>query len=184
VPVAERGARADEGIPIQRALWRGEAPPSEGRFFRIPPTRLDPVPARPGGLPIWIGGRSDAALRRAARLGDGYLGYFLDAEGFRRRMATIRGAREAPIAGALMAFARVDARREQALERASARLGAMYSAATAPAAERFGVVGSPDECAAKIAELRAAGVEHLIFSPIAAPGELEEQLGRLAEAAA
>ncbi|MGH7803815.1 MAG: LLM class flavin-dependent oxidoreductase, partial [Candidatus Binatia bacterium] len=42
VPLAERGARANEAIPILRALWRGEPPPAEGRFFRIPATRIDP----------------------------------------------------------------------------------------------------------------------------------------------
>ena len=178
VPLGERGARANEAIPILRALWRG-APPPGGRFFQVPPTRIEPKPVRPGGPPIWVGGRSDAAIRRTARFADGYLGYFLDADGFRKRMATIREQREAPITAALLAFARVDARREDALERASARLGAMYGAATAPAAARFGIVGSPDDCKVRIAELRTAGVEHLIFSPIYAPGELDEQLERL-----
>jgi len=83
VPIAERGARTNEAIPILRALWSGEDPPAEGRFFHVPPTKLAPKPAQPAGPPIWIGGRSDAALRRAAWLGDGYLGYFLDAKGIR-----------------------------------------------------------------------------------------------------
>ncbi|MGH7803666.1 MAG: LLM class flavin-dependent oxidoreductase, partial [Candidatus Binatia bacterium] len=131
-----------------------------------------------------VGGRSDAALRRAARLADGYFGYFLDAKGFHQRMAAIRAQRETPITAAMMAFARVEDSRERAIERASARLGAMYGAATAPAAERFGVVGTPEDCAAKIEELRAAGVEHLVFSPIASIEEYEEQLARLAAVSA
>ena len=183
VPLAERGARANEAIPILRSLWSGTTPPAEGRFFRVPATRIDPAPIRPGGLPIWVGGRSDAALRRAARLADGYFGYFLDAKGFRQRMTTIRAQREAPIAAALMAFARVEDRRDRALEQASARIAALYGPASAPAAERFGVVGTPEDCAARIAELRAAGVEHLVFSPIATADEYEEQLGRLAKLA-
>ena len=183
VPLKERGARTNEAIPILKALWRGEAPPAEGRFFRVPATKIDPPPRQAGGPPIWVGGRSDAALRRAALLADGYLGYFLDAEGFRERMAAIRGMTERSIAGAMMAFARIDDRREAALERASARLGAMYGAATAPAAGRYGVGGAHDDCRAKIAELRDAGVEHLIFSPIYGPAELIPQLERLAEAA-
>src|SRR5262245_16089988 len=65
-PRAERDARADESIPILRALWSGEDPPRESRFFHVPPVSLAPPPLQRGGPPIWIGGRSDAALRRAA----------------------------------------------------------------------------------------------------------------------
>jgi probable F420-dependent oxidoreductase len=71
VPFGERGARTDEAIRVMRALWSGEGDVA-GRFTRVEGVRLSPPPARAGGPPIWIGGNSDAALRRAARLGDGW----------------------------------------------------------------------------------------------------------------
>ena len=188
VPIAERGARATEAIPIVRALWRGAEPPS-GRFFRVPATRIAPAPLQPGGPPIWVGGRSEAALRRAAWLGDGYLGYFLDPPGVRARLARLRDLRAeapdaerrgAPLTMAMQTFVRTEDDRERALARVTARLGAMYGAETERAAGRFAIVGTQEDCRRRLTELADAGVEHLICSPVVESDDLEEQLERLA----
>ncbi len=180
-PRAERDARVDESIPILRALWRGVEPPLEGRFFRVPRVSLSPQPLQHGGPPIWIGGRSDAALRRAARLGDGYIGYFLDAAGIRSRMERIRAWRgAAPIACALVSFSRIERDAASALARARRRLGALYGPDTESAAARFSIVGTVETCQARVREIAAAGVEHLLFSPITDGDDLAEQLDILA----
>jgi probable F420-dependent oxidoreductase len=67
-----RGRRLDEMIPALRALWRGGMVEHKGGFYDFGPLRIEPVPDRP--VPVYIGGDSDAALRRAARLGDGWIG--------------------------------------------------------------------------------------------------------------
>ena len=67
-----RGKRFDEAIEVCRKLWSGEMLEHEGRFFRFPPLQMSPAPTKP--VPIYIGGVSDLALRRAGRLGDGWLG--------------------------------------------------------------------------------------------------------------
>jgi probable F420-dependent oxidoreductase len=191
VPLHERGARTNEAIPILRALWAGEAPPAGGRFFDVPPTAIEPAPTRKSDLPIWVGGRSEAALRRAAHLADGYIGYLVDADGFRKRLSRIREIRgevtdaerrNAPFAAALVAFARIAESRAAAVERTAARLTAMYGAATAPAAARFAIAGTADDCRERAAALAAAGVEHLVLSPIATLEEYDEQLAELAGA--
>src|SRR5262245_3526969 len=96
VPHRERGARVDEGIAVCRALW-GPSPASfEGRFTQFADVVLEPKPVQPGGPPIWIGGRSDAALRRAARVGDGWVAYLVTPDRFRSSMEKIEAfAREA-----------------------------------------------------------------------------------------
>ena len=166
IPIAERGKRTNEAIPILRALWSGETPP-ESRFFNIPPTRIEPKPVQPGGPPIWVGGRSDAALERTAKLADGYLGYFLDAAGIRSRMTRIRAlAGDRAITCALVAFVRIDPDRETSLARTRRRLGALYGKETESAAERFAITGSVEECRDRVAGLEDAGVEHLVLSPI------------------
>ncbi len=72
VPFAERGARADEYIEVMRALWR-EGPASyHGRFFDFEEMKSHPKPVQTGGVPILVGGSSQAAARRAGRLGDGF----------------------------------------------------------------------------------------------------------------
>jgi probable F420-dependent oxidoreductase len=189
VPLRERGARTNEAIPILRALWAGKAPSMDGRYFKVPPTPFEPAPSRMESLPIWVGGRSEAALRRAAHLADGYIGYLVDADGFRKRMSRIREMRagerrDAPFTAALVAFARIGEKRAAAVERTAARLGAMYGAATAPAAARFAIAGTADDCRARVAALAAAGVEHLVLSPIATLEEYDEQLVGLSEALA
>jgi probable F420-dependent oxidoreductase len=64
-----RGARTNEMIEAMRTLWQKGPVEHHGRFFDFGPLLMEPVPPP---IPIFIGGKSDAALRRAARLGDGY----------------------------------------------------------------------------------------------------------------
>jgi alkanesulfonate monooxygenase SsuD/methylene tetrahydromethanopterin reductase-like flavin-dependent oxidoreductase (luciferase family) len=67
-----RGKRMDESLTILRGLMTGEPTTFHGRFFDLDDALILPAPREP--IPIVIGGRSDAAVRRAARLGDGWLG--------------------------------------------------------------------------------------------------------------
>jgi probable F420-dependent oxidoreductase len=70
-PWAKRGARMDEMIQIIRGLATGEYFEFHGEFYDIPKVKIRPVPSRP--IPILIGGHSEAALKRAAQSGDGWM---------------------------------------------------------------------------------------------------------------
>ena len=65
-----RAEMLDEGLEVVSQLWRGEEVRHQGRHYTVDGVRLDPAPSR-GKIPIWIGGNSRAALRRAARF-DGW----------------------------------------------------------------------------------------------------------------
>lgn len=65
-----RGAITNEAIDVVRKLWRPGAAEHSGEFFSFPTVRMEP---NPPPIPIIVGGDSDAALRRAVRLGDGYI---------------------------------------------------------------------------------------------------------------
>ena len=69
---ANRGARVDEQISVMRALWAAPTITFRGHWHTIIDAGINPRPMR-GAIPIWFGGRADATLRRAARLGDGWL---------------------------------------------------------------------------------------------------------------
>ncbi len=69
---ATRGAYTDESIEIMRELWTADAPKYSGRFFEFGGFRFAPKPVQSDGIPILIGGASRAAMRRAARLADGW----------------------------------------------------------------------------------------------------------------
>lgn len=71
LPFDERWRRFDEAVRCVRALLRGK--PFEGRFYEVGAT-LEPLPGTPQGLPLWVGSwGSDVGLRRAVRVGDGWL---------------------------------------------------------------------------------------------------------------
>jgi probable F420-dependent oxidoreductase len=77
VPMANRGRQADEYIQAMRTLWDDEEPLFEGKHVRIAGVDAHPRPVqRP--LPVVVGGRSRAALDRAARYGDGWYGWRVD----------------------------------------------------------------------------------------------------------
>jgi probable F420-dependent oxidoreductase len=70
-PFGDRGRRMSEQIPLLRRLWTEPAVTHEDPYERITGAGLSPLPVqRP--IPVWIGGSSDAALRRAGRLADGW----------------------------------------------------------------------------------------------------------------
>src|SRR3990170_4866824 len=68
---------------------------SGGRFTRRAGAPPQPKPAQRGGPPLWIAGRSEAAIRRAGRFGDGYLPYLFSPERYRDSLAAVRQAAEA-----------------------------------------------------------------------------------------
>jgi probable F420-dependent oxidoreductase len=71
VPFERRGARMDEHVAVMRNVWSGELKGFDGEFYRHVAGNFLPVPPR-GTIPILFGGFSDAALRRVARIGDGW----------------------------------------------------------------------------------------------------------------
>ena len=73
---ATRGARLDEAITVVRKLWTEPEITHDGTFFPFEPVAFEPKPVQAGGPPILIGGESKRALRRAAEVGDGWLGMF------------------------------------------------------------------------------------------------------------
>jgi len=88
---ASRGQRMDESVAILRGLASGDYFEYHGKAFDLPPVKIAPVPPDP--IPVLIGGHSDAALRRAARLGDGWLhggGDPADLPGLLARLARFR----------------------------------------------------------------------------------------------
>lgn len=72
VDFKSRGRRMDECITVLRKLWHGDWAEHHGEFFDFPPIKVSPVPAAP--VPILLGGTAPVALRRAARVGDGWIG--------------------------------------------------------------------------------------------------------------
>ncbi len=91
VPFARRGARTKEYVAAMRAIWRDDVASFDGEFARFDRIRVNPKPVRDTGIPVVLGGNSDAALRRVAAWGDGWYGFYLpDTETVAERVAFLR----------------------------------------------------------------------------------------------
>jgi len=90
-PFEGRGRRMDEMIDVLRALWAGGWVEHHGEFYDFAPLEMSPAPAE--AVPIWVGGVSGPALRRAARRGDGWISDLHTTEELRGIVARLRRAR-------------------------------------------------------------------------------------------
>jgi len=181
VPVAERGARTSESIEILRKLWRGGPVSHSGRFFSFPEVELRPVGAglRPGGPPIVVAGRTEAAMRRAARLGDGWMPYLVSPGAYARSVSVISQAAQAAgrdLAGfEWLVFLYCSIRRdgEQARGDVARFLGAAYGDKPRAVLDKIAPAGTPREVAARLQPYVDAGARHIIISPAAHDNTLE-----------
>lgn len=160
VPVRQRGARTDESLEVMRRLMTEERVTVDGRFTSFRDLTLAPRPARP--VPVWIAGRKEAALRRVRRFGDGWMPYLVTPEQVRAGRATLNGAGWAGTT-ALFAFTTVDTDAARARAAAVAHVARAYQQDFERFAERYLVHGTPEQCAARLAEYRDAGVDTVLF---------------------
>ena len=86
---ATRGRRLDEALEVCRRLWTEPVVTHSGEFFRFDAVHFEPKPVQKPHPPIHVGGESDAALRRAARAGDGWIGIEPDLETVSRAIARL-----------------------------------------------------------------------------------------------
>jgi len=188
VAMAERGARLSESIAVLRALWRGEAASHAGRHFAFDGVTMLPAPRRPGGPPIWCGGRRDPALRRAGREADGYVSYVVTPERFQRSLATVAdayaeaGRDEASFGSGHLLFVRLDRDFETALDVAAHHLSVRYAMDFRAAARKYCALGAPADIAAAIARFHEAGCRTVVLDPIGPYEERGEQLEAIADA--
>jgi alkanesulfonate monooxygenase SsuD/methylene tetrahydromethanopterin reductase-like flavin-dependent oxidoreductase (luciferase family) len=176
-------ARFTEGLAVMKALWTEERVTFEGEFYRLADVAMEPKPACKPHPPVWIGATSEAALRRAARLGDGFFGSGgSPTDRFAGQVRVVRAAladagrdpAEFPIAKRL--YIGVDDNAARARHRMNAAIAGMYGGPT-PEIEAAAVAGTPAECAAEVARVAAAGAELILFTTLFEPGE---QAARLA----
>ncbi len=189
VPHGERGARVDEGIAVCRALW-GRSPASfQGRFVQFADVGLEPKPIQPGGPPIWIGGRSDHALRRAARVGDGWISYVVTPERYRTSLEKIQAfAADAarvidPNGGfepAHLAFTVIDDDWKRARAAAAQYLAKQYNQPFDELVKRYCVLGPPACAIETLDRFVEAGVRTFVIGFTAGAERVQEQIERFA----
>jgi probable F420-dependent oxidoreductase len=177
VSFTERGARTDEYLRVMQTLWREERPTFTGRFFEFAELLAAPRPLQQPMPPLWVGGNSPRALRRAAELGNGWLpiwhaptGRGFTPESLREQIGRLAdltqraGRHVAHDVAGLMPLAIIDrpVRSEEAQP----------------------LIGPPEVLVETLARYAAAGLGHVILNPYygvpqdLAPSSLED-VGRL-----
>ena len=167
VPVKERGRRTDEALTVMKKLWTEDDVHFDGRFTQLPGVTLDPKPLTDPHPPIWISGRSEAAMRRCAEHGNGWLPYMYTPEmvaDSRRQIDAHAGSRAAEIESGLFIFFAVHEDRETAIEMAAKRLSKQYNQDFSKLVHRYALAGTPDDCKARLREYLDTGVRTVILN--------------------
>jgi len=187
VDPADRFRRLDEGLRVIRALFSGDATTFDGEFTALTDVTLDPPPVQPGGPPIWLGGRKRGAIRRAGRLADVWMPYMVDPQGLATSLAEARlaaadaGRAGGAVSGAVFAWTCVDEDRGWARETGIATVSATYAQDFTRLADRYLVLGTPDDVVARFQEFADAGADRILVQIAAGPGEQQRVIRTLAE---
>jgi probable F420-dependent oxidoreductase len=159
-PFEERGAVTDEYLQLIRRAWTTDPVSFTGRFCKVAPVHALPKPVQRGGIPIWIGGHTAAALRRAGTLGDGWHPIGL------RPPARVLPDEYAASVKRIHAHAQAAGRDPKALTFSfRAPMEVRSPRAKAPAGERPLFQGTAAEVTNDIQRYQAAGATHLVFDP-------------------
>lgn len=161
-----RGKRMDESIRVLKTLWQADDPQFAGEFYKFKDVLFEPRPVQPGGPPIWVGGSSEAAIRRIATLGDGWNADDVPLDQLRTVVAKLRhltAENQRPV--------EISLRRTTDLRPAAVAAG-LLNAPTSGGGVKVGpwpgsnigaLSGSLAEVVSFIDQANTAGVSHLIF---------------------
>ena len=172
VPHHDRGRRANEAIEICRKLWTEDHVTYAGKIFRLHDITMLPKPVQPGGPPIIVSGRSEAALRRAARLGDGYMPYLFTperyADGLKKIYAMANDLKRdmSRFTPYHFVFIAVGETHAEAHRIAADKLSRRYKQPFDSLVERYCALGTPRECVERLQRFVDAGARHVILSPL------------------
>jgi alkanesulfonate monooxygenase SsuD/methylene tetrahydromethanopterin reductase-like flavin-dependent oxidoreductase (luciferase family) len=174
VDPATRGRRMEECLTIVRQLLTGKPVTFHGEFFDLDDALIVPAPADP--TPIIVGGRSDAAVRRAGRLGDGWLGIWNSARRFAEVVEIIGeeaarvGRDDRPSRHAMQLWCGIDDSKEAARARVAPAMEAFYQIPF-ERFEKYSPYGTPEDIAEFLVPYVEAGCTSFNLIPQAADRE-------------
>ena len=178
VPVKQRGSRTDECLEILERVWTNTDVSYEGRYTVLDNFSLKPLPLQKPRPPIWISGRKEVAMRRAARYGDGWLPYFYDPDRYRFSAETIARAAEeqerdmSDFQWGYFPYISIYDTVNEAAEVAAEALGGryLYGGGFRDIVEKYCLLGPVASCIARLQEYIDAGARHIVFA-VACPRE-------------
>ena len=170
VDVHTRGKRTDEILQVMQRLFTEEHVSHHGDFFDFDDVSLLPFPAQKPYPPVWVSGRSEAAMRRAGVMGDGWYPYLFTVRRIKasndmvRQYAAEAGRDLTGFNWGLNQPTAISSDGSEALELAVSNVGERYVTAERSAesiAKALCIAGTPDDCVKAVEERIEAGVEHI-----------------------
>ena len=174
--VRQRGSRTDESLDVLRRLWTGKPVTHAGRHFSMKDVTLSPQPTQKPHPPIWVAGRRDAAMRRAARYGDGWYPYFYSPERYLdsaekiTRFAAESGRELSGFQWAVMPYISIYPTVEEAARVAVQTASGQYLGDFERVVRDYWVLGPVESCIDRLMEYVEAGARHILFG-ISCPGD-------------
>ena len=168
----QRSGRANECLEALRKLWTQEHVDFQGRYYQLEDVTLTPPPNQQPHPPVWVAGRRDGAMRRAARYGDGWFPYLYSPERYRDSVEKIvefageEGRDLGDFQWANYQYMAIYDSVEEAAQVAAQNLGAQYSYSGdfIDIVGSYCVLGPVKECIRRLEEYVAAGVSHFLMS--------------------
>lgn len=179
VPLAERGRRVEEVLQTVRGLFSGTTPISSANGIKA---GIAPLPTSP--IPFLFAGWKEAALQRAARIGDGWIGYLLSVESFAKRRVMLLNWREASGKGLFVTGMLLPVHPDPNAAGAQARAAAAWAKVTDNGVafpERLFAAGPPDMIVEHLRRYWEAGCTEFVLSLADQGGSYMQQLKILAE---
>ena len=187
IPVKQRASRSNEALEVIKKLWTEKNVTFEGRYTKFSGVTIAPHPVQKPHPPIWVAGRKEPAMRRAARYADGWIPYMYTPEMLHESLEKIdRFGREAgrdmsQFRPGLFIFASVYADREMAREQAAKALGGTYSQDFSKIAGRYTLYGNPEDCRKRLKEYVDAGARTVLISWACRHEDIDQNMKLVAE---
>jgi probable F420-dependent oxidoreductase len=187
VPVKQRGSRSNEALEVIKRLWTEKNLNFEGRYSKFSGVTLDPQPAQKPHPPIWVAGRKESAMQRAALHGDGWIPYMYTPEMLHDSIEKIyqfgkeAGRDLTNFRPGLFIFASVYPDRDEAREQAARALGKNYAQDFSKIAGRYVLYGNPDDCRKRLKEYVDAGARTVLVSWACRQNDIEQNMKLVAE---
>ena len=187
VPVTQRGSRTDDALEVLTRVWSETDVSYNGRYTKLKNFSLKPLPLQKPRPRIYVSGRSEAAMRRAAKYADGWLPYMYTPEHLAESIEKItaygedEGRDMSDFTFGMYIFSAVHENKDTGVKYAADRLSVQYNQDFSKRVHRYALAGDPETCQARLKEYTDAGATMVFVSSACPQGYIDQNLEMLAK---
>ncbi len=187
VPVTQRGSRTDDALEVLTRVWSETDVTYDGRYTTLQNFSLKPLPIQKPRPPIYVSGRSEAAMRRAAKYADGWLPYMYTPESLAESIEKItaygedEGRDMSDFTFGMYIFSAVHENKDTGVKYAADRLSVQYNQDFSKRVHRYALAGDPETCQARLKEYTDAGATTVFVSSACPLDYIDRNLEMLAK---